>query len=136
MGASLFQSIFSFMLVHILCRWYEQSSNIPVGQVAIPHLIEADDPNTALPQLTVVNRAIPIIWPWDILSWRDKIDRLGCWIADKGERASMKCLVPLRKPFEIYFHFTQNRFFWDDSFDIYIFFYVHFAHARRTTGTT
>jgi hypothetical protein len=67
-----------------------------MGQVAIPHLIEAADSITGLPQLSVVNRAIPIIWPWDILSWRDKIDHLQCWIADKPERASMKCLAPLR----------------------------------------
>lgn len=71
---------------------YEKWSNIPMGQVSIPHLLELEGPDG--PQLEVLDRSIPILWPWDLFHWRDSIAFLGCWMADKPELAGMKCLAP------------------------------------------
>ena len=43
--------------------------------------------------LDVVDRDIPILWPWDVLHWRDTINFLGCWIADQPHRAGEKCMA-------------------------------------------
>ena len=61
-------------------------------QVSIPHLLELEGPDG--PQLEVLDRSIPILWPWDLFHWRDSIAFLGCWMADKPELAGMKCLAP------------------------------------------
>ena len=73
-------------------RWYEKFSNIPMGEVSIPHLLEREGHDG--PQLEVLDKPIPILWPWDLLHWRDSIQFLGCWIADKPDLAGMKCLAP------------------------------------------
>jgi len=65
-----------------------------MGEISIPHLIECGSSGMDTPRLEVMDRNIPIIWPWDMLSWRDSIDKLGDWISDKPEKASMKCLEP------------------------------------------
>lgn len=76
-------------------RWYESHANIPLGEICLPHLLETEGlDGTGTPRLEIVDRNIPIIWPWDILHWREGINQLGNWIADKPEKASMKCLEP------------------------------------------
>ena len=66
-------------------------ANIRMGNVSIPHLVEVECDDGF--QLQVQERDIPILWPWDLLQWRDSIDMLRCWISDKPELAEMKCLV-------------------------------------------
>ena len=73
-------------------RWYEKYTNIPMGEISIPHLMECGGLDMDAPRLEVMDRTIPIIWPWDMLFWRDNIDKLGDWISDKAEKAPMKCL--------------------------------------------
>ena len=41
--------------------------------------------------LKVVDREIPVIWPWEFLSWLDTTDQLRSWIADKPEDANARC---------------------------------------------
>lgn len=75
-----------------MIRWYENHANLPLGEISIPHLVECSGSETDTPSLEVVDRTIPILWPWDMIHWRDNIDKLGDWIADKPEKAFLKCL--------------------------------------------
>lgn len=67
-------------------RWYEKHANIALGEVSIPRLVEREGADGH--RLELQQRPLPVLWPWDMLHWRESIGCLGSWIADKPELAA------------------------------------------------
>lgn len=69
-------------------RWYAHICRLPLGEAALPLVIEVER------RFKLVEQPVPVLWPWDMLQWWDSINGLEAWVSNEPEKASQNCRDP------------------------------------------